>query len=145
MQIRVNVNYFYQLWTQKHICFNSFWRCIFSFQIYVIYADFTWCSYLYTWLYKRISIWSLLTGPTCFYMWENSCEFQHDFVVSKISCPKPALYYFKFINIGLVEKLIFLNKLITTRYIAKPSHCEFFLVWQYLPVCLTYGVEAQQD
>lgn len=63
--------------------------------------------------------------PTCFYIWENSCEFQHDFVVSKIYCPKPALYYFKFINIGLVEKLIFLNKLITTRYIAKPSHCEF--------------------
>lgn len=119
MQIRVNVNYFYQLWTQKDICFNSFWRCIFSFQIYVIYADFMWCSYLYTWLYKRISIWPLLTnmflyvgkflrGSTwfcCFYFFS---------------------YFFNlFINIGLVEKLIFLNELITTRYIAKPSHCEF--------------------
>lgn len=140
MQIRVNVNYFYALWTQKDICLKFFKRCIFSFQIY---ADFMWCSYLYTWLYKRISIWPLLT---------NIFLYASKFLRGSpwLCCFKNYLLrtcslFFKFINIGLAEKLISLNKLITTRYIAKPSHCEFYLVWQYLPVCLTYGVEAQQD
>lgn len=121
MQIRVNVSYFYALWTQKDICLNSFWRLIFFSQIY---ADFMWCSYLYTWLYKRISIWPLFTN-IFLYVRKFLRGSPYDFVVAKISCSKPALYFFKFINIGLVEKLIFLNKLITTRYIAKPSHCEF--------------------
>lgn len=105
--------------SERHLFVFFFEDVFFLFKIYVIYADFMWCSYLYTWLYKRISIWPLLT---------NMFLYVGKFLrgsVAKISCSKPALYFFKFINIGLVEKLIFLNKLITTRYIAKPSHCEF--------------------
>lgn len=132
------------------LCITKSERHLFEFflKMYIFFSNL--CRFhvmqlsVYTWLYKRISIWPLLTN-IFLYVRKFLPGSPYDFVVAKISCPKPALYFFKFINIGLVEKLIFLNKLITTRYIAKPSHCEFYLVWQYLPVCLTYGVEAQQD
>lgn len=75
---------------------------------------------------KRISDYC---KPTFFSCVRKFCKVHHDFVVAKISGPKPVLYLFKFINIiGLVKKLIILNKLITGMYLTKPSHCELKLV-----------------
>lgn len=119
MQIRVNVSYFYALWTQKDICLNSFWRLIFFFKFMHFSCDAVICIHDY--IRGSQSDHCL---PT-YFVRKFLRGSPYDFVVAKISCSKPALYFFKFINIGLVEKLIFLNKLITTRYIAKPSHCEF--------------------